>query len=130
MATLNTTAKWLEYARQHKAVLTTLVAAYHPVNMDLDKWRPSPLYIAAENACQQVRHMIAEREQGEGIRPSPTVRIQLAIDDGDVGEVMALLNAAWFGVPESTGCWGLMGFKEAVELLDQPPYEDEEEMTG
>ena len=34
---------------------------------------------------------------------------------------MSLLNSAWFGVPESTQCWKLEGFKEAIDLLEDPP---------
>lgn len=33
---------------------------------------------------------------------------------------------AWFGVPESTSCWSIPGFGQAVDLLDDPPEDQED----
>lgn len=38
------------------------------------------------------------------------------------------MSETWFGVPESTLCWQIQGFKEACDLLDDPP-ETEDEST-
>jgi len=46
------------------------------------------------------------------------------LDAQDISKAMKLLNDAWFGVPESTDCWQIYGFKEAVDLLDDPPEEE------
>jgi hypothetical protein len=33
--------------------------------------------------------------------------------------VSSALNRAWFRVPESTSCWRIKGFSEAVDLIEQ-----------
>lgn len=111
--------KWLSLVQHNRDKLLSLIESYHPASNP----RRVGLPITAPNAelaCENVRQSIANRERN---RPSPTVRFSTAIDKGDVGEVMSLLNGAWFGVPESTSCWRLEGFKEAVDLLEDPPEE-------
>ena len=51
----------------------------------------------------------------------PLVAWDKAVASGDIGQIMSLLNSAWFGVPEATECWNIPGFKIAVDLLDDPP---------
>jgi hypothetical protein len=75
---------------------------------------------AAEQACQHVRTQIRKEEPDD-----PLTRWDRAITSGDIGEIDSLLNGAWFGVPESTGCWNIPGFNEAVDLMDDPPMEPE-----
>jgi hypothetical protein len=79
----------------------------------------------AEVARQTVvKHMLMNGEcQGD-----PVKRLEVALAVGNIGEINSILNRAWFGVPESTSCWNIRGFKEAVDLMDDPP-EQEEEVT-
>jgi hypothetical protein len=77
---------------------------------------------APEVACQNIREMIAQEEPDD-----PLKRWDKALSDGDVGTLASLLDGAWFGVPESTECWNIPGFNEAVNLLDDPPEETEDE---
>ncbi len=71
----------------------------------------------AEVACSVVRDRIRE----EKVDMDPVAAFDVALTDGNVDATVELLNGAWFGVPESTSCWRLTGFKEAVGLLDDPP---------
>lgn len=127
MARLQTKEEWLQYAKDNRTVLEDLIGTYHPSNLDLSRRRQEPMEITApgaEMACATVRTAIAQEEAG---MTDPVLRFSRAVEDGDVNTINSLLNSAWFGVPESTSCWNIVGFKEAVELMDQPPdYEGEE----
>jgi hypothetical protein len=117
------TSVWLAQARQHKDVLASLVAQYHPGSAT---FAPADLPITAscpESACRFVRKEIAEEFANHevGVRE----RFETAFEAGNVSEIYSLLNSAWFGVPESTSCWRIEGFSEAVGLLEDPPEEDE-----
>jgi len=76
----------------------------------------------AEAACQNVRDMIRSNESMD--RDSMLKKIETAFSTSDVDELMSLLSSTWFGVPESTCCWSIPGFKEAVDLMEDPPEED------
>jgi hypothetical protein len=78
----------------------------------------------AEMACAAVRQSIATEQVG---KPTPASRFDDALATDDISQLNSLLDDAWFGVPESTDCWGIEGFSEAVELLDSLPDEDEED---
>lgn len=47
-----------------------------------------------------------------------------ALQSGDISRIYSFLSGAWFGVPESTSCWGITGFSEAVDLMDDMPEEE------
>lgn len=126
MSCLNTKKEWLEYARENAPVLTVLLENWHPINL-ANPLKPTERFYGsitahdAESACALVRENIAAEETGD-----PTQRFQRALLNDDVDEIYSLLNSAWFGVPESQACWEITGFKEAVELLEQPPMPEEE----
>jgi hypothetical protein len=112
-----TTAEWIAKARQQAPALLDLVANYHPRS---DGFRSGGMPItagAAEAACQIVRAEIAAQVADQ----PPTVALQDALRDGNVSAIMSALDEAWFGVPESTSCWRIRGFKEAVDLMEDPP---------
>lgn len=123
--TLNTKEEWLQYARDKAPALTILLENYHPTNL-ANPLKNTPRFFGeitaheAEAACAVVRENIAAEDTGD-----PVYRFQQALISDDADEICSLLNSAWFGVPESTGCWGVTGFKEAVTLIEQPPYPDE-----
>lgn len=127
-----TSQEWLDKAKQDETLLTQFVAEWHPrgtrVRKDysdldsLDSFDAMPITASgAEQACKAVRDSIRAKE---GQQLAPEYLFKLALDKGDISELNSLLNSAWFGVPESTSCWQIPGFSEAVSLLEDPP-EDE-----
>jgi hypothetical protein len=117
-----TRAEWLQKAKDNADSLKYLLGRYYPAART---YNPAPMAItagAAEVACESVRREIMAKNNGEPVDPCD--RFDIALAAGDVGEINELLNAAWFGVPESTSCWGITGFREAVELIEDLP-EDE-----
>lgn len=120
-----TTQEWLLEVDAKKDKLRYLLERYHPANtiknyhqkrLD-DKLRITAS--ATEQACENVRKNIRENYEG-----NPVEQFQEALDNKDVSKIMKLLNEAWFGMPESTSCWNITGFKEAVSLMDDPPDDD------
>ena len=109
--------EWLQKVIDNSETLRQLIRDYHPSMRRQSSWQPMPITApAAEAACDIVRAKIAKEQTSD-----PLSRWDKAVADGDVGEIMSLLNGAWFGVPESTSCWSIPGFSIAVDLLDDPP---------
>lgn len=122
-----TKQQWLAQVAEHRETLLSLVETYHPASHAIHGGgrKPESMPITAptaEAACENVRQVIAARERN---RAAPRERFEKALRDGDWIEINSLLNSAWFGVPESTACWQVEGFKEAVDLMEDLP-EDEE----
>lgn len=113
---------WLEKVRDNSDDLRDLIRYYHP-SAGRCVTRPSMPITApnAEAACAVVRNQIATEQPSD-----PVLRFNAAVERGDVGEIMSLLEGAWFGVPESTACWNVRGFSVAVDLLDDPPSAEED----
>lgn len=106
---------WLAQFNQHKEVLTGFVASWHPRSILFGKQENVELPITAPNveiACEEARSQI------------PPVNVfkvwSKAVQEQDADMLSSMLSSAWFGVPESTSCWQISGFKEAVDLLDDP----------
>jgi hypothetical protein len=120
---VKTTSEWLQKVHEHSKDLRQLIEDYHPSALHRGGRLPIGPITApgAEEACANVREKIKAEEPGD-----PLVRWDRAMADGDVGEIMSLLNSAWFGVPESTSCWEIPGFGVACDLMDDPPEEPEE----
>ena len=118
-----TTNQWLNTAELNKEKLISFVRAWHPrsgqVQSDMKITAPS-----AELARANVVRSIQSQDQ---TTLDPVVELETALKNRNLNAINALLNQAWFGVPESTSCWGIEGFKEAVELMEDLPYDDEEE---
>lgn len=117
--------EWINQAKTHKIKLLSLILQWHPATRGK---RPSTeglliTALGAEYACQQVRAQLYRESD-------PAARFELALETSDVGEVYSVLSGAWFGVPESTSCWSLEGFKEAVDLMDDMPDQEEEVENG
>lgn len=112
-----TSNKWIEKARANAAALRNLIASYHPAATPIVRSTKLPITAPnAEMACDRVRKQI------QATAPSnPIHRFDVAMDAGDIPSLLLLLDEAWFGVPESTACWGITGFREAVELMEDPP---------
>ena len=115
-----TKSRWLEMVHNNANVLRQLISDYRPSSR---RRAQRPMVItapAAEVACQNIREDIVQKET-----VNPVNRWDKALAEGDVAKIISLLESAWFGVPESTECWSIPGFNEAVNLLDDPPDEDE-----
>jgi len=128
-----TSEQWLAKAQEHKDVLLSLIESYHPAShaIHVRRQRMPITAPSAESACAVVRNKIAAEEADKGY---PRDRFLTALATGDWMEIDGLLNSAWFGVPESTSCWQIEGFAEAVDLIGDPPedveWEDRDEDGG
>ena len=115
-----TRKEWLEYAKANKDILITFIKSWHPEQSGKEGGLAvTVLPITAprtEEVCEAVRKQIREEAKGD-----PVERFVGALETDNVGTIYVVLNQAWFGVPESTGCWRIEGFKQAVHLLDTVP---------
>lgn len=115
-----TKTEWLSNIEAKKDLLREFIGAYHPASR---RYNPASMPITArgpEAACAQVRDSI--KKEGK----NALLEWDKALINKDESALYSLLQGAWFGVPESTSCWGIPGFSEAVDLLDNPPEEAEE----
>lgn len=112
---------WLNKLKQNKELLHNFIRSYHPTYLRPNKegsiMDDSITAPNAEVACELIRGIIRTDWQD---MPNPTDVFDLAIQTEDTGMLENLLNSAWFGVPESTACWQIPGFKEVVDLLEDP----------
>lgn len=116
-----TTQEWLAIAKDNAEVLWSLIRRYHPVSIAKnprgDVRISAPL---AEAACENIRQEIIREDKGD-----PVHQFNCALESNDIWTLNTLLNEAWFGVPETTDCWRITGFAEAVELMEDLPREGE-----
>lgn len=115
-----TTIQWLEQVQTNKDLLISFLRHYHPVNRSIGGTNLPITAPNAELACMNVRRMIKE----SGSESNPVEQFENALEKKNWQVINQLLNSAWFGVPESTLCWNIDGFKEAVSLMEDLP-EDE-----
>ena len=117
-----TQQEWLNKAIIHKEVLMEFVSNFHPYNLsphkDTDVMSPKITAPQAERACEVIREVIRKQSFER-----PDVQFNIALQKEDYYTIWTLLQDAWMGVPESTSCWQITGFKEAVDLMDDPPGE-------
>ncbi len=116
----NDLAQALAYVRSNEKVLTEFVAGYHPTRSSTRPKLSVPITApSAEIARKMVERSIRRTEQSS---ESPESRFKQAVKDGNYGAIVDIIQAAWFGVPESTGCWQIPGFKEAVTILENGEF--------
>lgn len=114
---------WLEYFNANKEALTSFVAGWHPRSILYGKQENVELPITAPNAeiaCEEARSQIKPQDVFK--------KWSKAVQDQDADTLSEMISNAWFGVPESTGCWSITGFSQAVHLLDDPIEYDEPDM--
>lgn len=120
-----TESDYLNYADAHKDKLIRLINNFHPVNRQPGRRRATVSnndkgdFITAPNAeaaCGVIRKVIKDDYKG-----NPSDDFCKALVEKNWGTIFKILNEAWFGVPESTSCWEIDGFKEAVTLLEDWP---------
>lgn len=119
--------EWIEYAKENETVLTKLIKDWHPACATLGQRhmqrinRRMPITAQnAQSACDKVCEVIREEHTGA----HPVEQFKDALEKKDISKIYTLLNSAWFGVPESTTCWDIRGFAEAVKLLEEVPESD------
>ena len=115
-----TIQEWLNQATANRAKLASLLTNWHPRSVKVGHDMKITAR-GAEQACEVVRGII--RQQGQN-KPNPVEAFYEALDADDYITILTLLNEAWFGVPESTSCWNIEGFTEAVNLMEDPPEID------
>jgi len=97
-----------KFVKRHREALESIVASYHPSNgRNYSKRITAP---AAEAARQDI---VAEVE-----REGP-IDFKKVIDKRDTSQFLTILNATWFGVPESTDCWNIEGFAELCLICEE-----------
>lgn len=115
--------QWIDKVKINALALRNLIKSYHPVNLEWhEDGDPMSSVITAPNAeraCEVVRNLIRQESLN-----CPEIQFDIAIQKEDSDTIYSLLSAAWFGVPESTECWGINGFSIAIDLLDDPIDEE------
>lgn len=111
-----TISEWLTEAEKHKDKLRSLVAQYHPAFQQFGPEEQPITAHGAQVACDIICTQIAKEVQEDVLD-----QFDSAFASGDWEKIYKLLHQSWFGVPESTGCWRIEGFSEAVDLMDDPP---------
>ena len=113
---------YLQFARDSEQELCQLIGEYHPIyrkmHSEMDVTAPQ-----AEIACENVREAIRR----ENPSYDPLHAFQRALLEEDNVVVAQILNETWFGVPESTSCWLIRGFTEAITLMEDPVEENEDD---
>ncbi len=118
--------QWLDQAKRDEEKLAVLVRSFHPMS---GQFQRNALRVTAPNVEMARRTIVGKirREAHEsGNSADPVDQLRKAINERNLDKVNALLNSAWFGVPESTDCWGLEGFREAVDLMEDLPNDEDE----
>jgi hypothetical protein len=118
---MTTSAEWLAKARRDADKLRSLINRYHPCTQrkpDPERDRALPITApTVEGAAENVRRDIRAKTKDKG---DPSERFDAALA-GDLRIIGSVLSDAWFGVPESTSCWSVLGFRECVALIEDPP---------
>lgn len=122
-------ADWINKAKENRETLASFIGNWHPRSATQVSVDPDECNITAPVAESVRRASLSQIRRKE--QPEPVARFEKALESGNGVEVYKLLSAAWFGVPETTDCWHYTGFREAVDLLDDPaddwPLEDEDD---
>lgn len=109
------TQEWVETFNKFRTIIKEVVLGYHPA-ISIKK----PMNITAHNA-EEARQNVAS-----AIREVPDISLfDQDLSEDNIDQVYNIMNEAWFGVPESTDCWKITGFPSLVNLLEDPPEEQE-----
>ena len=104
--------QYLDNVIKNQEDLKYIISNYHPVNLT-GRVGMKITALNAEAACNVVRTNIRKNFEGH-----PVTQFEEAIKERDTNKIYKLLSDTWFGVPESTDCWSIRGFRELVNLLD------------
>jgi hypothetical protein len=105
-------SKFKEKLDANYDLIKDFILAYHPASYQKSGFDPPITAPGAEAACKVLRDTINKN--------SPLITGEY-IDSvrEDHSKIYSLLNSAWIGVPESTACWNIPGFAEAVDLMEE-----------
>lgn len=95
------------------------ISKWYPGSKDYGS-DPTPLPITAPNV-EEVRVKMLTKPRA----PITESDIDEMIEHCEAPALYAVLSDGWMAVPESTDCWNIEGFANAVSLLDDPPEYDE-----
>ena len=114
MSSPKTKDEWWDLLGENEQYVRDIIASYHPYYQ-----HPHFMKITAPRAEQvreQVELQVEQQSQDEG---DPAERFDAAVKAKDWGTLVNLMNEAWFGVPESTSCWGIPGFGALCDLCSE-----------
>ena len=120
MSEINTPLDWLCYAKDNEAVLVKFVEKWTPMGTGRTAYAGPITAPGAEFCRQHIAAAIAKEQTGK----LPGAALSDAIKQERIDLITTILNRAWFGVPETTSCWNIPGFSEAVCLLENLPEDD------
>ena len=96
-----------------------MVVTFHPCSerpKEFDEFNDLEITAkAAESACEFVREQIKK----ENKYINPAIEFDLAAQAKDHEKLLNLMNSAWFGMPESTGCWEYPAFGILCDLCSE-----------
>lgn len=116
-----TKQEWLDTAKTNQEILKEFILDWHPTN----KIRPKPEMTITAPRTEEASEIVRALIRNNAGLIEPIVRFDLALFQSDIIGIHNVLSEAWFGVPESTSCWDIPGFSEAVALLEDLPEEDD-----
>ena len=111
-----TESEWLQIVEKHKDKLRRFIDEWHPCS-DGHSALPMPITAATPELARQ-------NVLGSIKRTDPVREFDDALKTGKVSEIYKILDETWFGVPESTSCWRIPGFRESVDLMDDRPDDE------
>jgi len=106
--------QWFQQVENNKEILISIIKKFHP-----SRKNKSDLKITAPNAelaCEKIRSQIKKNTKEDVL-----VSFESALKEKNKRVILRILNDVWFGVPESTDCWKIPGFKELVDLIENCP---------
>jgi hypothetical protein len=114
-----TEEQYWQVAEKNKDALRKLVADWHPQSRGAGQKRTDGEFAitapTTEDICDKIRDDI-RKESGVG---DPVAAFDKALADKDGVEFAGLLQATWFGLPESQGVRSLPGFFVLCNLCEE-----------
>jgi hypothetical protein len=108
-----TVNEYFDAVNKNKVKLDCVIREWHPAYISPKK----SMHITAPGAeaiCEFIRTEIQQSEPKDALE-----RFNKAVAAKDYLTANSILNETWFGVPESTECWNITGFRELVSLLEE-----------
>ena len=112
--------QWIENVTLIQGELKNLIAEFHPASNLFCRNTTRKKYPItapeAEVVCQHIRDKIQNQDQ------NPLILFEEASKEKDIENLFRILNAVWFGAPESVETRKVPGFMQMCNLLDDPPF--------
>jgi hypothetical protein len=112
--------EWWQYFNWKREELREIVHHYHP---GYERRHNYPISAAAAEAvCEMVRKKIKEETTAD-----PVAEFDKAVEEKDAMKLVVLMNAAWFGLPESWESRTISGFGVLCDLCSESYVLEEEQ---